>query len=150
MYSVRSIKKSFRKRDLQGGNFTALDGFSMASKRKVFHISGENIRNIQVMDIKLAHPLVMEKVIVKYNRLIALLTDLLVDDDDSGDSYREALNQIEKFRLEIKNKYRDFLKKKELEMMSKQLMRLKKEASLRLMEIQDYYMEMQNEAKHSR
>ena len=38
---------------------------------------------------------------------IKLLTDLLVEDDDSGDSYREALNQIERFRMMIKNKYRN-------------------------------------------
>ena len=36
-------------------------------------------------------------------------------DDESGDNYREALNQIERFRRMIKNKYRDFLIQEEIE-----------------------------------
>ena len=64
---------------------------------------------------------------------------MLTDDDDSGDSIREALNQIEKFRLEVKNKYRDYLKKKEMELMSTQLMILQKEAMERYMEIRNSF-----------
>ena len=47
----------------------------------------------------------------KYDKLIKYLTELLVSADDTGDAMREALNQIEKFRLEIKIKYRKFLKR---------------------------------------
>ena len=82
--------------------------------------------------------------------LINLLTDLLVSDDDSGDSYREALNQIEKFRMEIKNKYRRYLKKNELEKMSKQLMTLKKEATKKIIELQNSYLEYQNQSNRRR
>ena len=72
------------------------------------------------------------------------------DDDDSGDTYREALNQIEKFRQEIKNKYRKFLKQKELETMSKKLIILQKEANKRLFEIQDNYFKYENENRRSK
>ena len=68
-----------------------------------------------------------------------LLTNLLIDDDDSGDSLRVALNQIERFRIMIKNKYRNFLTKEEIETMSKQLVLLQKEAKKRLMDIQENY-----------
>ena len=72
-----------------------------------------------------------------------------MDDDDSGDSIREALNQIEKFKQEIKNKYRDYLKKKDLELMSKQLYLLQKEATERYMEIRNSFIKM-NEEKRSK
>lgn len=127
-----------------------IDGFLMASKRKVFKINGAEIREIKVVDKKLANPLVYKKVLQKYNILINLLTDLLVGDDDSGDSYREALNQIEKFRLEIKNKYRRYLKKNELEKMSKQLMTLKKEANKKIIELRNSYLEYQNQSNRRR
>ena len=127
-----------------------IDGFLMASKRKVFKINGAEIREIKVVNKKLANPLVYKKVLQKYNILINLLTDLLVGDDDSGDSYREALNQIEKFRLEIKNKYRRYLKKNELEKMSKQLMTLKKEATKKIIELQNSYLEYQNQSNRRR
>ena len=122
----------------------------MASKRKTFKINGAEIREIKVVNKKFANPLVYKKVLQKYNTLISLLTDLLVSDDDSGDSYREALNQIEKFRMEIKNKYRRYLKKNELEKMSKQLMTLKKEATKKIIELQNSYLEYQNQSNRRR
>ena len=73
-----------------------------------------------------------------YKKLLNLLAELLTDDDDSGDSYREALNQIERFRMIIKNKYRDFLLRQDLEKMSKKLVILQKEANNKLLEIHNY------------
>ena len=63
--------------------------------------------------------------------------DLLTSDDDTGESLREALNRIEKFRQEIKNKYRHFLKRQELEEMGKQLKLFQKEAQVRFIELQN-------------
>lgn len=147
MYSIPNKKNSNKGKMLKETSILDIDGFLMASKKKVFHIQGENIKNIKVIDKKLANPLVSKKVFKQYNKLIIHLTDLLVDDDEDGESCREALNQIEKFRQEIKNKYRSFLKKKELEMMSKQLLALKKEAERKFLEIQESYLEYMNSNK---
>ena len=147
MYTINNSKKE--KITLKE-ELINIDGFLMASKRKIFKINGAEIREIKVVNKKFANPLVYKKVLQKYNTLISLLTDLLVSDDDSGDSYREALNQIEKFRMEIKNKYRRYLKKNELEKMSKQLMTLKKEATKKIIELQNSYLEYQNQSNRRR
>lgn len=147
MYTINNSKKE--KITLKE-ELINIDGFLMASKRKVFKINGAEIREIKVVNKKFANPLVYKKVLQKYNTLISLLTDLLVSDDDSGDSCREALNQIEKFRMEIKNKYRRYLKKNELEKMSKQLMTLKKEATKKIIELQNSYLEYQNQSNRRR
>ena len=147
MYNINKTKKG---KTAIKEEIINIDGFLMASKRKVFKINGAEIREIKVVNKKLANPLVYKKVLQKYNILINLLTDLLVSDDDSGDSYREVLNQIEKFRIEIKNKYRKYLKKNELEKMSKQLMTLKKEANKKIVELHNSYMEYQNQSNRRR
>ena len=139
MYSVHNEVKVKGKMD----DVELSDGFLMGGKNKVFKIQGSNIKSIKVIGSSLASPMVTAIVMKKYHTLIAYLTDLLTDDDDSGESMREALNHIEKFRLEIKNKYRDFLKKKELELMSKQLMILQKEANERYMEIRNSFIKME-------
>ena len=120
-----------------------IDGFSMGSKNKVFKIASETVKDIIVYNSKLINNLVSKKVITIYNKLIAYLTELILnsDDTDSGSAMREALNQIEKFRLEIKIKYRKYLKKKELEMMSKKLVKMQKIANDRLLEIHNSYVE---------
>ena len=134
MYSV-SKKKRRKKFYVDGCFINNLEGFLMGSKNKIFTIGGVSVSNIKIVDRLLVRPLVSKKVSSKFNKLISLLTDLIVSDDDTGDTFREALNQIEKFRLEIKNKYRNFLEEKELMMMSKKLKLLKKTAEVKLIEI---------------
>ena len=127
------------------------NGFVLGSRNKVFSIAGMAVKNIIIYTKQLASALVSEKVITKFQKLVVLLTELLVDDDESGDTFREALNHIEKFRLEIKIKYRNYLKQKELEMMSKQLTQLQKVANERLLEIHNSYLDsLNNENKRSR
>lgn len=121
-----------------------LNGFMMGTKDKVFTIKSYKVKNIIIYSVILAKPIVNSQVAKKYDKLIKYLTELLVSDDDTGDAMREALNQIEKFRLIVKNKYRDFLEQKELEFMSKQLVKLKKIANQKLIEIHNSYVEQMN------
>ena len=144
MYSLLEVKKKGKVKPKK--SLKELSGFMMTSK-KGFTICEVLIKDLEIMNKNLANGVVSKQVLKKYNKLIPLLTELLISDDDSGDSFREALNHIEKFRLEIKNKYREFLKRKELEMMSKQLTLLKKEADRRMLEIHDAYLSMKTSGK---
>lgn len=134
MYSVSQVKNKIIDKKVDSYEILGLEGFIMSSKNG-FKINNQTITNIKVIDNEIAYSLVYNKVKRKYNKLIQRLTDLITSDDDSGDDIREALNQIERFRLEIKNKYRNYLRKKELEKMSRELQSLKKEAGLRLIEM---------------
>ncbi|MBQ8131680.1 MAG: hypothetical protein IJ193_04235 [Bacilli bacterium] len=140
MYSV-SKKKNNNKLD----NFEILnlDGFLMSSKNG-FKIHNQVIKDIRIVDSDIAHRIVADRVKIRYEKLIEYLTDVLTGDDDSGDSMHEALNQIERFRLEIKNKYRHYLKKLELQKMSKQLMTLKKELEKEILEIEEARIHLTN------
>ncbi len=138
MYQVTKEKKKMKKIEFSEQFY----GFPMGSSKKVFVIQNTNIKNIIVINSKLVHPLVEKKVSKEYQRLISILMDLLTSDDDTGESLREALNRIEKFRQEIKNKYRHFLKKRELEEMGKQLKLFQQEAQVRFIELQTAIYEM--------
>lgn len=117
-------------------------GFPMASSKKIFTIGKYKVKNIIIINTKLAHPLISKKVSKEYQKLVATLMELLTSDDDSGECFKEALNRIEKFRQEIKNKYRHFLKQKELEEMSSQLKAFQREANMRFIELQTAWYEM--------
>ena len=110
-------------------------GFSMISKNKKIIIKDQKITNIMIINKELATPLVKQVIINKYQKLITILSELLVTDDETGANLVEALNRIEKFRLEIKNRYRIYLKQKELDYMAKQLKNCQKEANRRYIEI---------------
>lgn len=119
-------------------DYISEEGFVLGKKDAVFEVNNTNVKNIEVCDRKLANPVVYVKVHTMYKKLLELLAELLTDDDDSGDSYREALNQIERFRMIIKNKYREYLLRQDLEKMSKKLVVLQKEANNRLLELHNY------------
>ncbi|MDO4996065.1 MAG: hypothetical protein Q4E69_02690 [Bacilli bacterium] len=122
-----------------------IDGFLMKSK-KGYKVKGEVINNIKVVNTKLANFPIEYELMKKYDKLCEKLVDLLADDDDSGDSYREALNQIERFKLELKNRYLAYVDKKMAQNMNTILkeMKLKAEGKLLEMQINYYKNEMEN------
>lgn len=109
----------------------------MPARANGFTICGQRITDVRIFDVILARPMVTKVVSKKYKKLISLVTELLISDDDTGDSYMLALTEMEKFRQEIKNKYRVFLEQKELNFMAKQLSVLKKQAKNQLLDVQN-------------
>lgn len=127
-----------------------LDGICFGVKNRIYKINKESIKNIVIYNKKFAHPFAKKQVEKKYKKLMLILPELLISDDEDGDSLREALNEIERFRQIIKNKYRAYLKQKDLEIMSKQLMLLQKEAKNRFLELQNYKMMSNTNTRSSR
>lgn len=98
------------------------------------------VKNIIALDQEFVEVLVFKRVYSKYEKLLKTLTELLVSDDD-GTCCREALNLIEKFRLEIKNKYRFYLKEKELKMMAAKLRMMQQIAIQKEIEVRSFVTE---------
>ena len=63
---------------------------------------------------------------------------IFFEDGDEAGNMSEVLNRIEKFRQEIKYKYRSYLEKKEISLMAKQLRNLQKEAQKRYIDATTY------------
>lgn len=145
MYTL-SKKKRRKKFYINGEELINISHFDMKSHNS-FSIDGITVSNIRIYSFDLAHPLVSNSARIRFKKLLDLLTELLISDDDSGDTFREALNQIEKFRLIIKNKYRDFLNNKELSEMSNKLKLLRKNAEEKLIEINNSFIKSSGKGK---
>lgn len=116
-----------------------LSGVMFGIENRSYNIGTVIIKNLEIYDKKLAHPIAVMQVKKKYEKLMNILPDLLISDDDSGESIRHALNEIERFRQIIKNKYREYLKEKDLKLMSSQLKVLQREAKSKYLEMQNSY-----------
>lgn len=116
-----------------------LSGVMFGIENRSYKIGTVIIKNLEIYDKKLAHPIAVMQVKKKYEKLMNILPDLLISDDDSGESIRHALNEIERFRQIIKNKYREYLKEKDLKLMSSQLKVLQREAKSKYLEMQNIY-----------
>ena len=138
MYYLNKKKKVPKK--FYFSNIASLEkanSFLMPTRATGFKIADQIIKDIRIFDIVLARPMVVKVVDKKYRKLIAYVTELLISDDDSGEPFRLALTEMEKFRQEIKNKYRVFLEQEELNFMAKQLSALQKEAKVQYDELQN-------------
>ena len=76
---------------------------------------------------KMVNALLRKKFLKKYKLLIQQLYFYLSTDDDSGTAIQEALSEIQKFREELRNKYRKILKEKEINRLEKELQVMEQE-----------------------
>ena len=60
---------------------------------------------------------------VKFNRLINMMQIVcdVGDEDESGEGYRIALDEANKLKMELLNKYRKFISEEKLDLMIKKL-----------------------------
>ncbi len=140
MYKINN-KKNNKGKMITQINIINLDGYVMHTKNKYFIIEGEKVTDIKVINKTLINSVVTEIVEKKFKKLIKELTELFISDDDSEGSMNEVLNRIEKFRQEIKNKYRAYLKEEELKLMGNKLKKLQMEAKRRQEELINYQLE---------
>ena len=136
------VNKKSSKKDVKT---ITIEGYSLASKNHKFVIKGESVSNIVVTDTDLIEKLIEYKVDKKYKELIKKATEVLTEDDSSNGTGM-LLDELEKFRQEIKIKYKEYLTHEKLNMMAKQLSIIKKEAEKRKIAIKEY-LEINNKAK---
>ena len=143
-YSVKKTNK--KSKNIKNIKTITVEGYSLASKRHKFTIKGESVSNIVVTDEEWVKKLVNYKVDKKYKKLIQMATDTLSDDDSENGTIL-VLDEVEKFRQEIKIRYRKYLEKEKLNLMAKQLKIIKKAAENKQLEIKEYLAELEKEGK---
>lgn len=123
-----------------------IEGYNLSNKKNKFYIKGESVSNIVVTNEELVKRLINYKVDKKYKQLIDEATSLLID-DDNDDNTTLILDHVEKFRQEIKNKYKKYLEAEKLRLMAKQLTVIKKEVAAKEIAIRESYLESKKENK---
>ncbi len=93
---------------------------------------------------------ISNKVYKKYLKLLRLVDFYLTSDDDTGTAYHEALNEIEKFRQLVKNKYRSYLLEQILKEMSLELKKKVMDAKKRLIVMEAKNYDYVNENRRSK
>lgn len=93
---------------------------------------------------------ISNKVYKKYLKLLRLVDFYLTSDDDTGTAYHEALNEIEKFRQLVKNKYRSYLLEQTLKEMSLELKKKVMDAKKRLIVMEAKNYDYVNENRRSK
>lgn len=119
------------------------------NKVKGYDVTPRNVKIKDAIDVErmiiinpsMIQKLAFKKVNSKFQRIVKLLMFVLSEDnnDESGESYKEALNEITKLRLEVFVKYKNNLKQEDFEMFNKKLDILEQELKTRLYYLKDIY-----------
>ncbi len=99
-----------------------------------------DVDRVVIINPSLMQKLAFRKVHLKFQKIVKLLMFVLSeenDDDGTGGTYQESLNEINKLRMELLVHYKNKLKEEDFEEFNKKLDVLEHELSLRL-----YYLQM--------
>lgn len=97
---------------------------------------GIKIRTITLEDEDLVNKVILKRI---NNKFIKILEKLYSNDDDDSDPYdglMKVLDETEKFKQEVNAKYRELLKKKEMEIVNKKIKLLQTEIKNKLISYQ--------------
>jgi len=108
----------------------------------------------EVLDLKLSNVLIvnddlidqymMKRINNRFKKILEYIVSIYEDDDDdSSDSLMKALNQVEKFKMELINRDRKYIEKEHIALISKKIKIIEKELQDKIYEMA--YRRRQNE-----
>ena len=122
-------------------DYNKLKGFDFSPKNKIKY------EGIVVNKMVIIKPSMIEKVLKrKIKNKLDLYLKLIVrfiesEDSDSGESIREALNDLTRYKSIIAHKYRKYLDEKYLKLLLKKIVILEYELNSKLVNLNNYHYE---------
>ena len=116
--------------------YDKIDGYDITPKKNVKIEDAINVNKIVIINPTLANKVAKKKIDLKYRKLIELLNIIFESDDDTGEAYHQGLNEVEKLKEELIDKYKKYLDSEEYDTMEKKLGILEHELKIRLFYIE--------------
>ena len=117
--------------------YDKINGFDYSPKKGTKIEDAINVNKVVIINPTLANKVAKKKVDIKFKKLIQLLNIVFETDDETGTAYREALDEVNRLRMEVINKYKKQLAEDEFETIEKKLKILETELKVRLFYLED-------------
>ena len=103
-----------------------------------------HLSNVLIFNDDLIDQYMMKRINNRFKKILEYIARIYEDDDDdTSDSLMKALNQVEKFKMELINKDRKYIEKEHIALISKKVKIIEKELQDKMYEIA--YRKRQNE-----
>ena len=112
--------------------YDKIDGYDITPKKNAKIEDAINVNKIVIINPTLANKVAKKKIDLKFRKLIELLNIIFESDDDTGEAYHQGLNEVEKLKEELIDKYKKYLDSEEYDTMEKKLGILEHELKIRL------------------
>ena len=114
-------------------------------------IKSLHLSNVLIVNDNLIDQYMMKRINNRFKKILEYIASIYEDDDDdTTDSLMKALNQVEKFKMELINKDRKYIEKEHIELISKKVKIIEKELQDKMYEMalrrrqNELFMQMMN------
>ncbi len=129
--------------------YNQMEGYDLSPKKNIKIKDAININKVVIINPSLMQKVAKKKLDLKFKKLLESMSVIFdSDDDSSGDSYRQGLNEINKLRLEAKMKYQNYMEEEAYQVFEKKLEILEQELKARIYYLEQYYYQKQLENEY--
>lgn len=124
------IKKDAKTDVISYMEYEKLKGFSVKPKNNITFEDMINVNEMILINPSLIEKLISKKCTKSFDKIIKMLS-IVSDDEDDDSGYMLILDEIERFKNLLVNKYKQYMEEKEYELNLKKLELLKEEVEHR-------------------
>lgn len=126
------IVKEKDKKTITYFKYDQLKGFNMTSKNKNLKLKDAiNVNQMVIINPSFIEKLINKKVNDKLKKLINLIINIYESDDDPSSSLMLSLNEVEKFKREMINRYLEYMTKEQIKLLDKKIKMLESEVTIK-------------------
>ncbi len=127
------IVKEKNKREISYFEYDKLKGFNMASHNKNIKLKDAiNVNKMIIINPSFVEKLINKRINLRMKKLLDILATIYDDDgDDPGAAIIMALNEVEKFKREMINKYMEYMTREQLRLLDKKIKILEQDVTTR-------------------
>lgn len=126
------VVKNKDSKDIKYFEYDKISGYNIKPNPNLKFQDAINVNRMILINPSLIEKMVDKKIKRRFDYLINLLSIVYENDDESGDGLQLALDEAEKFRNELCNKYKQYLKEEKFELLLKKIAILEDELYLRM------------------
>lgn len=126
------VVKNKDSKDIKYFEYDKISGYNIKPNPKLKFQDAINVNRMILINPSLIEKMVDKKIKRRFDYLINLLSIVYENDDGTGDGLQLALDETEKFRNELCNKYKQYLKEEKFELLLKKIAILEDELYLRM------------------
>ncbi|MCI5701946.1 MAG: hypothetical protein MR266_04195 [Erysipelotrichaceae bacterium] len=140
-----------KNKDKKSATYFTVDGYSLNSKNKNIKLKDAiNVNKMVIINQSLIDKIINRNIDSKFKKLINLILGIYDTSDDPAGNMMLALNEVEKFKREVINKYVNYMNKKQLEKLERKIRLLEGEIAKKSYLMNERIDEVEYETRKSR
>ncbi len=112
--------------------YDKMEGYDLSPKKGIKIEDAINVNKVVIINPTLANKVAKKKIDLKFKKLVSLLNIIFESDDETGSTYHQGLDEVNRLRMELINKYKKHLSDSDFDTMEKKLGILEHELKVRL------------------